>query len=206
MELRFVPGVTIPLLLFSVLPLMAQTGGLEEARRAVEETASHNVSVLRGLMDQVPPEAKSSLDQAIAASEAGRAKALADLDRAERGLIPPDRGIVTALEAVDQGTQRHLDELRGLLDKVPEQAKPAIQRALEVSRTGRETALGRLRAIREGRAVEGVGPGAIGRPEGLGPPAGIGRPETSPPGPPAGLERPGGPPGGFRPSGPGRGR
>ena len=50
----------------------------------------------------------------------------------------------TALREVERATEKHLSILEGLKTKVPEKALPAITRALDVSRKGRETALKRL--------------------------------------------------------------
>jgi len=53
------------------------------------------------------------------------------------------------LEIVERATNKHTEILTGLLEKVPEKAKPAIKHAIEVSRTGRNTALDRLQKIQE---------------------------------------------------------
>ena len=50
----------------------------------------------------------------------------------------------TALREVERATEKHLSILEGLKTRVPEKALPAITRALDVSRKGRETALERL--------------------------------------------------------------
>ena len=50
----------------------------------------------------------------------------------------------TALKEVERATEKHLSILEGLKAKVPEKALPAITRALDVSRKGRETALEKL--------------------------------------------------------------
>jgi hypothetical protein len=106
-----------------------------------------------------------------------------------------------AWQRVEKATRTHSEVLGGLLNKVPEQARPAIQHALEVSQRGRETALRNLQSARsERRAAEqrraaqqpsiGRQPGQTGRPSGVGQPGGIGgRPAN--PGPP--TSRPGKP-------------
>ena len=53
----------------------------------------------------------------------------------------------TALKEVERATEKHLSILEGLKAKVPEKALPAITRALDVSRKGRETALERLSEV-----------------------------------------------------------
>ena len=116
------------------------------------------------------------------------------------------RDVSEALEAVERSTKKHTEVLTDLLDKVPEQAKPAIRHSIEVSKRGRNIALDTLRKIQRGEI-------SAGRPEGTGIPEGIGRPEGSErserlerlerserPSRPEGIGRPGG----F--GGPGAGR
>ncbi len=58
---------------------------------------------------------------------------------------------VEALERVEMATRKNGEVLAGLLDKVPEEAKPRVQNAMEVSQTGRTTVLGQLNAARAQR-------------------------------------------------------
>ncbi len=58
---------------------------------------------------------------------------------------------VEALERVEMATRKNGEVLAGLLDKVPEEAKPRVQNAMEVSQTGRTTVLGQLSAARAQR-------------------------------------------------------
>ena len=104
------------------------------------------------------------------------------------------RDVSEALEAVERSTKKHTEVLTDLLDKVPEQAKPAIRHAIEVSKRGRNIALDTLGKIQRGEIP-------AGRPEGIGRPEGLGRPER--PSRPEGIGRPGGlgRPGGGRPGG-----
>ena len=51
------------------------------------------------------------------------------------------RDVNNALEAVERSTKKHTEVLTGLLDKVPENAKSAIQHSIAVSERGRNTAL-----------------------------------------------------------------
>lgn len=88
------------------------------------------------------------------------------------------QSITNALAAVEQATSTHGTILGGLLGQVPEQARPAIAHALEVSQRGRETALSRLGGLQQG-------PGGLGRGPG-GPPSGIGGPRGRG-GPPSGI-------------------
>jgi len=60
-----------------------------------------------------------------------------------------ETGLLRAIEAVSSGTANHLEVLQSLLNKVPEEARDAIEHAIEVSQHGRETALNRLQEILE---------------------------------------------------------
>jgi len=76
-------------------------------------------------------------------------------------------GNVTA--RVAEATWRHMEVLGRIYDDVPEQAKPAIARAMEVSQRGHAAALGALERVRlhgsqEPGPPEGVTPGP---PEGV---------------------------------------
>jgi hypothetical protein len=106
---------------------------------------------------------------------------------------------VDAFERVEKATRKNGEVLSGLLNKVPDQAKPAIQHALEVSQRGRTTALAKLpdaRAQRDAamaRRDQAEQPSMAGRPEGVGRPGDVGRP--------SGVGRPGGGPPSGRPGG-----
>ena len=117
--------------------------------------------------------------------------------RAQDGEVPvadADERILFLGELMD-AIQAHVHGvLTKVLEKVPPQAKGAIERAMERAKTGFEMAKA---AIQRAGPPEGVGP-----PEGIGPssekpgpPEGIGPPEK--PGPPSGTPGPGnaGPPG-----------
>jgi hypothetical protein len=170
-------------------------------------------------------ENKSFLDQAKSRGKAGDAEgiqtAIENYDRGMTGLNQAleagqfegsERDHEKALEQVEQATRKHGEVLSDLLTKVPEEARPGIERALANSQKGRETALAnleRVRAERQERAAaqrrQGMGqpgatgqPGTVGRPSGVGAPGGVGRPGGVGGGRPSGVG--GGPPGG----GPGR--
>ncbi|MBS3919044.1 MAG: hypothetical protein KG012_09155 [Deltaproteobacteria bacterium] len=110
------------------------------------------------------------------------------------------RDVSEALSAVERSTTKHTEVLTDLLGKVPEEARPAIKRAIEVSKRGRNTALDRLERIQRGEIP-------AGKPEGVGPPGKPERPERverpGRSGIPGGIDRPGGfgGPGGGRPGG-----
>jgi hypothetical protein len=79
---------------------------------------------------------------------------------------PTATGRENALARVDVGTAKHLEVLNGLLSKVPEHARPAIQKAIEASRHGRDTALAALTKERphdgEGSATDASRPSQEG--------------------------------------------
>ena len=56
-----------------------------------------------------------------------------------------------ALEAVSAATEKHQEVMRGVLGKVPKEAKPAIRRAIQVSGRGREAARNALRKAQQAR-------------------------------------------------------
>jgi len=99
------------------------------------------------------------------------------------------RDVGKALEAVERSTKKHTEVLTDLLSKVPEEARPAIKQAIEVSKLGRNTALDRLERIQRGEIPAGK-PEGVGRPERPEGPGGFGGPGGGRPG--------GGPPRGRR--------
>jgi len=105
-----------------------------------------------------------------------------------------------ALDRVEQATRKHTEVLTDLLGKVPEQARPAIEHAIEVSQKGRTTALQNLEHVRNER-MAAERRKAARRPTGLGQPGGFGR-GASGSGRPGGVGGgPGGNPGGGPPAG-----
>ena len=115
---------------------------------------------------------------------------------------------VEALERVEKATRKHGEVLSNLLTKVPDQAKPAIEHAMQVSQHGRDTALGNLDQARSqrdaadarrnqaGQNSMGGRPDTAGNPGGVGQQGGMGGPMNGA-GQPAGG-RPSGTPGGRR--------
>lgn len=116
-----------------------------------------------------------------------------------------------ALDRVEHATSKNTKVLKGLLKKVPEQARPAIRHAIDVSQKGHTTAQQNLQRVeaqrRQQQAVQrrmpgmgtpgtfprsqrpgypGSGPGTMGGPGGMGQPGSMGNP--------GGMGRPGGGP------------
>lgn len=102
---------------------------------------------------------------------------------------------VSILDRVNSNTLSHVSVLEGLLGKVPEQARPALERAIAMSQQGNQAATAALnRTPAAGRAAGR--PGVGGPPSGIGgPPSGVGGPPSGVGGPPAGAG--GGPPAGV---------
>jgi len=88
--------------------------------------------------------------------------------------VTTEVGLSKALEAVSNATAKHTEVLKSVLSKVPDQAKLAIEHAIEVSKTGGNTALDRLTKIQEGKVSRGR-PEEVGKLEKLGKPEGVGR-------------------------------
>lgn len=156
-------------------------------------------AALEQALREAAPEAQSALERAIAEVRAARERTVEDLGRAREASRPSATGLAQAREAVDRGTQTHLRVLGELLERVPAAARPGIERALEISRTGRETALRALEGERASRRP--ARPRDVGEGPPSGPPAGVpGHSREGMSGAPRGI--PGGPPGGL-PGGPG---
>ncbi|HUZ45834.1 MAG TPA: hypothetical protein VMW54_04280 [Terriglobia bacterium] len=87
-----------------------------------------------------------------------------------------------AYNRVQKATQKHIDVLNGLLSKVPAQAVPHIQHAIDVSKTGQTTALNHLSTLHTQQAQAmgqgnhpGMGQGqGMGRSQGAGSQGGFG--------------------------------
>ena len=93
------------------------------------------------------------------------------------------RNAISVLERVNSNTRRQAAKLEGLLETVPEQAWPAIERAIEQSARGQQEASAALARSRAASTLAGY-PGVGGRPSGVGggssSSAGAGRPGSTP--------------------------
>ncbi|WKZ33024.1 MAG: DUF5667 domain-containing protein [Thermodesulfobacteriota bacterium] len=128
----------------------------------LQEIGTTKPGLARGLADRYGASVRAAMDEAELAQSLGM-----------------DAG--SALERVEAATMKHTEVLAGLLEKVPAEARPAIEHAMEVSRTGRDHALGALERIRASEPA---------RPERIEKPVRIERPER-PAGLPSGaIERP----------------
>ncbi len=157
-------GLLLSAGLFSTLALGDEDGNGERERgvgRAHRATQRH-LAALRKIRGQVPGEAGSALDTAIRESEADLA-ALRSASAGEGKGI--DRPVAAkALASVEKHTAKHTEVLEGLLFKVPEAARPAILKAIRVSKRGRKAALEALSRMRGKDGLRGPPPAARGRP------------------------------------------
>jgi hypothetical protein len=105
--------------------------------------------------------------------------------------------------ALNENLHNHIAVLQDLLEVVPEQAKPAIENAIQVSNKGQEKLKERFP---EGKPGGGQGEG--GKPDDppAGPPPDAGPPPGVPQGPPGGSGNPGGGPPGGSPGKPPKGK
>lgn len=134
--------------------------------------AKERLAEIRVMVSKGKPEFVEDL---VKDYEKAISEAMEEINRAQA----QGRDVSKALETVEKSTQKHTKVLMELLGKVPEQAKPAITHAIEVSKHGRNHALDVLNKIQRGELPigkpEGVGkPEEIGRPKGVGKPRGIG--------------------------------
>ena len=199
--------------------VLAQAVDLRAARETVIDLSMEQLSTLESVVNEVPTKSQGKITEGVRANEASRNHALAALNRAQKGEISKEEGIARAYDAVELGTRKHTEVLTDLLDRVPEEARPGIERALQVSQRGRNTALSALSDIKQGRiapsaaksAASGTdmgpptnlpkpSPGGVGKPDlpgKVGGPFGRGGPFGA--GGPFGGKGPGGIPGGVRP-------
>lgn len=138
-------------------------------RYAKERLAEAKAMVYKGRPEFVESVVKD-YDKAISG-------AMDEINRAQA----QGRDVSEALEAVERSTKKHTEVLTDLLGKAPEEARPAIRHSIDVSKTGRNTALEKLRKIQRGGIPAGKPEGVRkperpGRPEGIGKPKGVGRP------------------------------
>lgn len=162
-------GAGLLLLAGLLSPLvLASEDGTEEREHAVgraHRATQRHLAALRKIRGQVPGEAGSVLDTAIRESEADLV-ALRGASAGEGESI--DRAVATkALDSVEKHTAKHTEVLEELLFKVPDTARPAILRAIRVSKRGRKTALEALSRIRGKDGPHGPPLAARGRPSGV---------------------------------------
>lgn len=98
----------------------------------------------------------------------------------------------SAFSQVEKASVKSTKVLTGLLSKVPAQAQPAIQHAIQVSQTGHNTALANLQRVRAQRQSLSQQPSTLGRPANMGRPSGFGAGMGGPGSMGPGMGHPGG--------------
>ncbi len=121
-------------------------GNLAKAERYAN-LAAERVAEVQSLADKGKPELA---EKTLTKYQDQLGKSLARTEEArEKG-----KSVAGVAEIVSQATAKHLTVLEEVLEKVPEQAKPAILRAREVSKTGQVRALESLSKEKPERAAE----------------------------------------------------
>jgi len=122
--------------------LNAKVDPLEKAALHTE-FAKERLAETKAMIAKGKPEFVGDLTKDYEEAVAG---AINEINRAQS----QGRNVSGALEAVERSTKKHTEVLTDLLDKVPEEAKPAIRRSIAVSKRGRNTALESLGKIQRG--------------------------------------------------------
>jgi len=111
-------------------------GDVAKAERYAE-LAAERVAEAKAVIEKGKPEAA---EKALAIYQDQLEKSLAKVDQAQA----KGKSVSEVAEVVAQATAKHLTVLEEVLEKIPEQAKPAILQAREVSVTGQAKALENL--------------------------------------------------------------
>lgn len=143
-------------------------GEASKAERELE-LAGKRLAEARALAEQGKPEAaeraaeryRKQLDRALSKAEEARAE----------GEDPEGE----ALNDVSEATSRHQAVLADVYEKMPEEARPGIERAMEASKRGGERASKAREAAPRGGRPDSPGRGP---PRGKGPPEDRGRPDS----------------------------
>jgi CBS domain-containing protein len=138
-----------------------ESDALDVAARVDQATLRH-IPVLEGLLETAPAQAQPALLRALEASLTGHmvaSQAVVNRGRPDLSGILTDRAARDAMRRNDalvenaERNQRAIEVLTGLLDTVPAQARPGIERALAASQTARDASVNQF----------GVNIGAIAR-------------------------------------------
>jgi len=149
MRLRL-SAVSIAALLASTLVVHAAYPAPADRTRAADEHLQAIVAAARARDIQGIQKAVAAYVQAIQDVVNGIRAGAGPLNGS-----PP--GLTIAAQRVQEATGRHLRVLRALLSRVPEQAKPAIERAIEAASHGRDVALEALGGAGSGPPQPGSG-------------------------------------------------
>jgi len=199
-------GLVLAPLLVAIAPLVVSAQGDRD------DQATLTLNNVKERLKQNKEYLKQAKQHARRGDAAGVNTALENYERSMEGLnramqegrVEGDEsGREEAFERVERATRKHGEVLADLLNKVPEQARPAVERAMEQSQHGRATALQnleRVRTMRQEREAAQMRQ-RTGQPEGVGRPGRTGGPATGPKTPAGGAGRPGGRPSGGPPGG-----
>jgi|YelNatPaOPRAMG01_1025707.scaffolds.fasta_scaffold54787_2 hypothetical protein len=159
---------------FSVL-LVSPTG-----LQGQQETNDQSTLTLQQVKERLKQNAqylKEAQQRGKAGDSAGLETALANYDRGIEGLNTAlSQGRVegtpsqqeSVYNRVQSATSKHLKVLNSLLSKVPPQAVPHIQHAIEVSQKGQQTALSHLSQLHAQQAMAQGNQSGFGRSQGMG--------------------------------------
>ncbi len=106
---------------------------LNPAKETTKALTGENRSALIGVSSAVPEEFRIGVIEIIQGLESSRDRMLLFLDRMEAGLIPPEEGMKRVRAIAGRAAQREKEFLRALLERIPAQAVPTVERALHVS-------------------------------------------------------------------------
>ena len=206
---HFIRTSLIGLLTLSSALLFAPAGAV--AQQTDSNPAALTLKVVKDRLKQNQQYIKQAKKSAKANDPQGLNTAIENYDHSMQGLNTAiSHGGIQGTPAqqqdaynrVQSATQKHLKVLNGLLSKVPSQAVPHIQHAIDVSQTGRKTAMNHLTQLQAQQAMEqgnrpGFGQaGGMGRSQGMGG-FGAGNTPAGGPGMGAGMGHAGGPPAGV---------
>jgi hypothetical protein len=200
---QFIQTVLIGLLTFSCALLFTPAGAV--AQQAGNDQATLTLKQVKQQLKQNKQYIKQAKKSAKAGDAQGLDTAVQNYDRSMQGLDTAiSHGGIQgtpsqqqdAYNRVQSATQKHLNVLNGLLDKVPSQAVPHIQHAIDVSQTGQQTALNHLSQLQAQQAIRQANRPGFGQAGGMGG-AGAGNTPTGGPGMGAGMGHAGGPPAGV---------
>jgi hypothetical protein len=205
-------GIMVVFTAFGVL--LVAPAGIMASQQAANGQSALTLNQVKQRLKQNQQYIKQAEKRGNAGDTAGMETALTKYDRGMEGLNTAlSEGQIqgsssqqeNAYNRVQTATAKHLRVLNGLLNKVPAQAVPNIQHAIDVSQMGQKTALSHLTQL---QTQTGLGQGnnsGFGRSEGsaMGHPGGIGA-ANSPMGGPMGMgdsmgHQGGGPPMGGHP-------
>ena len=173
------------------------TPGVLLAQGEGEDTGTLTLQGVKDRLKENQKHLNEARERGKAGDAAGMETALQNYERGTEGVNRAlDQGRLAgdandreqAYDRVEKATRKHSQVLTDLLasGKIPEQARPHVEHALQVSQKGRQTALANLQQARAQRSEheaaqrrQGMGqPGVSGRPESAGRPGGSGGPPS----------------------------